>query len=398
MKNEGIAKGNSVSDFTKLIAVSVGHFINDFYMNIIPPILFLFTTAMSLSLTQQALIATVITSSGSFAQPVIGHFIDKHGKPWYLIISVSWIAFWMTMAGVVNNYYLVLLVAGLGAMASALYHPMGTAAAVKLGKHSRGRSLSIFMTIGAFATAIPPLVALPIIRSHGLGVLPYFMIPGILTSIGMYFSGIANIDINTKAVDKKKKSKGIELYTYKWVTVLVIISTYRDFLRRVLMTFGIQLLIFKQVDITIAGLILASYLFLNSGGTIVGGILNDRIGSKKVIIISNIATAICLVGIFMTTGIPLIISFILIGFILTVSNTSNIVMTHDFLPDNINMGTGLILGLGGGLAGLGILVYGKVADIYGLVTAIGVFIIPLVVLSILTFFLPQANLNLKEGE
>jgi len=394
VENVGVAqRKDSLGNLIKLLAVSAGHFINDFYMNLIPPILFLFTNAMSLSLTQQALIASVITSSGSFAQPVIGHFVDKHGKPWFLILSVLWIGFWMSMAGVINNYYLLLLITGLGALASALYHPMGSAAAIKLGRRTRGTSLSIFMTVGGFATAIPPLIALPIVRDHGLSTLPYFMIPGFLIAASMYFAKVQHIEVTCQSLNTKDEKKKLDFYTYKWVSALVIIATYRTLLTRILMTFGIQLLLLKEVDLYIAALILSSYLFLNAAGTITGGILNDVIGSKKVIIITNAIAILCLVGIFLTSGLPLILSFIFIGFILTGGNTSNIVMTHDLLPNNINMGTGLIMGIGGGLAGIGILVYGKLADTFGLLNATGLFIIPLIILNILSLFLPNKRSN-----
>lgn len=126
----------STSYFTKLMAVSIGHFLNDFYMNLIPPILFLFVYTLKLSLSQQAFIAFVITSSGSFAQPVIGYFVDKHGKPYLLILSLMWISFWMSVSGIVTNYYLLVVVVGLGALASALFHPLGSAVAVKLANKS----------------------------------------------------------------------------------------------------------------------------------------------------------------------------------------------------------------------------------------------------------------------
>ena len=41
-------------------------------------------------------------------------------------------------------------------------------------------------------------------------------------------------------------------------------------------------------------------------------------------------------------------------------------MTHNILPENINLGTGLIIGLSSTIAGVLILVFGKFADIYGL--------------------------------
>lgn len=125
--------------FTKLMAVSFGHFFNDFYMNLIPPILFLFVQALSLSLAQQAFIAFIITGGGTFVQPIIGYIIDKKGKPILLVISSVWIAFWMSISGIITNYYLLVVIVGLGALASALYHPLGSAVAVKLAKKSRAQ-------------------------------------------------------------------------------------------------------------------------------------------------------------------------------------------------------------------------------------------------------------------
>ena len=136
---EAITETRSTGDSTKLIAVSLGHFINDFYMEMLPPILFLFTASLSLTLTQQGLIATVITSSGSFLQPLIGFFVDKKGKSWLLIVSVIWIAFWISISGLINNYFLLLFIVGLGSVASALYHPLGSASAAKLDNNSRGK-------------------------------------------------------------------------------------------------------------------------------------------------------------------------------------------------------------------------------------------------------------------
>jgi len=344
---------------------------------------------MSLSLAQQATIAFVITSSGSFAQPVIGHFVDRHGKSWFLIASIVWIGFWMSIAGLITNYYLLLLVVGLGALASALYHPMGSAAAIKLSDKTRGTSLSIFMTVGGFASAVSALIVIPIAKKYGLSSLVYFMIPGLVISALMYLSRVQEIEVVTEIKTTEKQERKFNFHTFKWVSLLVFVATYRSLIARILLTFGVQLLILKQIDLKIAGLILSSYLFLNSAGTIIGGVLNDAIGSKKVIIMTNILAVICMFGIFASSGWVLIVSFISIGFIMSGSNTANIVMTHDLIPNNINMGTGLIMGFAGGIGGLGILLFGKLADIYGLVNTTGFFIVPLVILNILILFLPN---------
>ena len=63
----------------QLIAVSTGHFTNDFYMNLIPPILFAFSSSIGLTLTQQSMIAFIIITGGSLLQPVVGYLLDKMG-------------------------------------------------------------------------------------------------------------------------------------------------------------------------------------------------------------------------------------------------------------------------------------------------------------------------------
>lgn len=377
--------------FIRLIAVSVGHFINDFYMNLIPPILFLFVQVLGLTLAQQAFIAFAITSSGSFFQPVIGYFVDKRGKPWLLVFSLLWIAFWMSVSGIVTNYYLLVFVVALGALASALYHPLGSATAVKLGTSSRGKSLSVFMTIGGFAASVSPVVAIPVVTAYGLNSLVFFMIPGILGALFLYFSQIQKVEIcqvqKSGEQDGQIKAK-LELRTLKWVTALVFISTNKTLVRSFLITFGVQIMLLKELDLAVAGVVLSVYLLANSAGTIIGGYFDDIVGSKKVLLVSNVLASFFLLMIIFTTGLPMVMAFILMGLSLNASSTSNIVMAYELMPENLNLATGLIMGLAGGLGGLVMLVYGKIADMQGLMASSLYLIVPLVLGVCMTMFFP----------
>ncbi|MGV8984168.1 MFS transporter [Clostridium sp.] len=387
----------STSNFTKLMAVSIGHFSNDFYMNLIPPILFLFVQELGLSLAEQAFIAFIITSSGSFAQPIIGYFVDKRGKPWLVILSLVWITFWMSISGIITNYYLLVIILGLGALASALFHPLGSAMAIKLGKRSRGKSLSIFMTIGGFAASVSPMIAIPIVKANGLKVLVFFMIPGILVAIFLYLAQVQKVDMEQPQVKKDEKRREFNFHSTKWVSVLVFISTNKVLIRIFLITFGAQIMLLKHVDIKIAGVILSVYLFANSLGTIIGGYLNDLIGSKKVLVLFNALAPLCMLMIVFTTGIPMIMGFLLMGLTLSGSNTANIVMAHELMPENLNVATGLIMGLSGGLGGLLMLLFGKIADMQGLIISASYLLIPLVLVTLLTILLPNEKSMVKQN-
>ncbi len=150
-------------------------------------------------------------------------------------------------------------------------------------------------------------------------------------------------------------------------------------------------MLLKHIDINIAGVVLSVYLLANSLGTIIGGYLNDIIGSKKVLIITNSLALICMIIIGFTSGITMTIRFIFIALALSGSNTANVVMTHGFMPENLNLATGLILGLSGGLGGLLMLLFGKIADIQGLITSTSYLLIPIISMILISILLPSEN-------
>jgi len=352
----------------QLIAVSAGHFTNDFYVNLIPPILFAFSDSMGLTLTQQSMIAFVIIAGASLFQPAVGYFLDKIGKSSYLIISLVWISFMMSITGLITNYYILIIIVGLASVASSIYHPLGSSIAINLSRGSRGKSLSVFMTIGVFSSTFTPMITIPIVSEFGLKYLAFLMIPGFLVA---YFLKFAKIDkIKCRVTDDKKNEKikknKISQNKVKYLSLLVCMSVIRIFFARIMLVFGVQIMIMKGIGIIPAGIVLSVHLFLSSVGILSGGYLSDKFGEKRIMVIFSIL----LFGIYTITifshGLLIIIGVILFGFTLHGPSTANITMSHNVLPENINLGTGIIMGLSSTIAGVFILVFGKLADIYGL--------------------------------
>jgi FSR family fosmidomycin resistance protein-like MFS transporter len=352
----------------QLIAVSTGHFTNDFYMNLIPPILFAFSSSLGLTLTQQSMIAFIIITGGSLLQPVVGYLLDKIGKSSYLIISIVWISLMMSITGLITNYYLLLIIAGLASVASSIYHPLGSSTAINLSRGSRGKSLSVFMTIGGFAATFTPMITIPIISEFGLKYLTFLMIPGFLVAYFLKFAKIDKIKyrvINDKKNEKRKKKK-VSKNKVKYLSLLVCMSVIKVVLVRMMVVFGVQIMVMKGIGIIPAGIILSAHLFLSSVGTLSGGYLSDKFGESRIMIIFSIL----LFGIYTITifsqGLLVVIGIILLGYTLHGPSTANITMAHNILPENINLGTGIIMGLSSTIAGVLILVFGKFSDIYGL--------------------------------
>lgn len=352
----------------QLIAVSTGHFTNDFYMNLIPPILFAFSSSLGLTLTQQSMIAFIIITGGSLLQPIVGYLLDKIGKSCYLIIGIAWISFMMSISGLITNYYLLIVIVGLGSIASSIYHPLGSSIAINLSRGSRGKSLSIFMTIGGFASTFTPMITIPIVSEFGLKYLTFLMIPGFLVA---YFLKFAKIDkIKCRVTNDKKnkeiKENKISKNKIKYLSLLVCMSVFILVLIRMMIIFGVQIMVMKGIGIIPAGIILSAHLFLSSIGVLSGGYLSDKFGEGRIIVIFSIFLFVIYTITIFSHGLLFIIGIILFGYTLNGTATANITMAHNILPENINLGTGIIMGLSSTIAGVLILVFGKYADIYGL--------------------------------
>lgn len=371
----------------QMFAVCLGHFMNDVFMNLLIPLSFLFKERMGLTFAEQAMIGTVIISLGSFAQPIVGHAVDKKGKAWLLILSIFWIGIFTSITGFINGYYLLLIVAGLGALASALYHPLGSAIMIQLLGKTKGAGLSIFITVGSFAVGFAPFVAIPLVTNYGLEYLVLFLIPAMLTVLIMFIYKIHKIELHRP--EHSTEIKKINKDKIRWVASLVSVSVLRGLVfRSFLLAFGFQLLISKGVSEGWAGIAVSVMMWTSAGGTLFGGYLNDRYGGKKVMHLSNFGVTALLIGLIFANGPLEMLIYCLIGFVAGLGNTPNITMVQEIIPQNTSLATGLVFGLGGGLAGVIMYFYGQIADAAGLLTAVTLLLIPVLIMDALVFFNP----------
>jgi FSR family fosmidomycin resistance protein-like MFS transporter len=352
----------------QLIAVSTGHFTNDFYMNLLPPILFAFSSSLGWTLTQQSMIAFIVITGGNLLQPVVGYLLDKIGKSGYLIISLVWISFMMSITGLITNYYLLIIIAGVASIASSIYHPLGSSIVVNLSRGSRGKSLSIFMTIGGFAYTFAPMISIPIVSEFGLKYLTFLMIPGFFVAYFLKFAKIDKIKYRVasdKEMGKRKKGK-ISKNKVKWLSLLVCTRAINVIFERIVIVFGVQIMVMKGIGVIPAGIILSAFMFLKSLGTLSGGYLSDKFGERRIMVIFSILSFGIYTMTIFSQGLLVFIGFILLGYTLMGPFTANITITHNILPENINLATGTMLGLPATIAGILILIFGKFSDIYGL--------------------------------
>jgi FSR family fosmidomycin resistance protein-like MFS transporter len=70
-------------------------------------------------------------------------------------------------------------------------------------------------------------------------------------------------------------------------------------------------------------------------------------------------------------------------------------MSHELLPQNVGLASGMMLGLAIGVGGLGVAVNGMIADHYSLAAALATIPIPIVAAMLLMAVLPYPWKSLK---
>ena len=92
----------------KVVSVAVSHMAHDTFSNMIATLLPVFIDKFGIT-TLMAGIMPVLVRAPSVFQPLLGRLADKWDMRWILILWPTITALFMTLTGVINNYYVVLL-------------------------------------------------------------------------------------------------------------------------------------------------------------------------------------------------------------------------------------------------------------------------------------------------
>ncbi|WP_287190526.1 MFS transporter [Syntrophothermus sp.] len=119
---------------------------------------------------------------------------------------------------------------------------------------------------------------------------------------------------------------------------------------------------------TYAADIVSLFLLAGAVGTLVGGPLADRWGLKTIIMLSMGLLMPMLYLFPRLTDLWLILTVAVTGFIIVSTFAVTVVLGQELLPRNVGLASGLTLGFGVGMGGVGTTLLGWVADHWGLTT------------------------------
>ena len=363
--------------YTTIGVLSLAHMLNDLYSNYIPQmLLFLVVVDPDFTATRAAVLVSAFTISSSMMQPIFGFFLDRKGKRWLAYIGTLWMAIMLSLTGIVHSYAALVTLAGLAGMGTAAFHPQASTMVNILSGERKALLLSGFVAFGNMGYALGPLILVPLFQAFGLGVTPFTVIPGVLVTVLLVFFTPNDRLIPPNELSVTEVFRSIRLAARELFAIISVIAI-RSMAFTGLITFLPLYFKSKNLSNISIGYMVTTMLFSGVFGGIMGGFISDNYGRKPLIVSSLIISTPLLFAFFLSEGTLRIVFMILAGATLLSSISVTVVAAQEAIPNNKAFAAGLSMGFAGGVGGLAVILVGRIADIWGMPTALAVvFMLP----------------------
>lgn len=390
-------RGPDGTRYRVLGALSFSHFLNDMMQSLILAIYPQLKGDFSLSYAQIGVITLMFQLTASLLQPLIGSYTDKHPQPRALSIGMGFTLVGLLVLAVAPNYAMVLVAAALVGTGSAIFHPESSRMARLASGGRHGFAQSIFQVGGSAGQAMGPLAAAWVIIPFGRPSVAAFsaaalMAMAVLWQVGNWYLAHRVASAGRPAAVVKPSPLPPRAVVFA-VSILMLLVLSKSFYITSINSYYTFYLIDK-FGVTVSGAQMYLFLFLVSVsvGTLLGGLVTDRLGVRPVIWLSILGAApFTLMLPYASLGWTAVLT-VLIGLITAASFSAIIVFAQELMPGRVGLVAGLFFGLAFGIGGLGAALLGWIADQTNIPTVYQLCsFIPLI--GLLTALLPKLPSN-----
>jgi FSR family fosmidomycin resistance protein-like MFS transporter len=351
-----------------LLAAAFCHFLNDMVQSLIPAIYPIIKKDFHLDFSQIGIITLTYQITASLLQPLIGHFNDRHPRPYSLAIGMGFTLIGLVTLSRVSTYPMLLCGAALVGMGSAVFHPESSRVVRMVSGGQHGFAQALFQVGGNAGSSLGPLLAAFIVLPNGRSSLAWFSAVALLGIVVL--ARVGSWSKKNRPPARKSQSGKTEYHpqlsprkVYLSLAVLIALMFSKFFYLSSLTSYYTFFLMSKfHVSVQSAQVHLFMFAGAIAAGTIIGGPIGDRIGRKYVIWCSILGvlpfTLVLPYANLFWTGILSVV----IGVILASAFSAILVYAQELMPGKIGMISGLFFGLAFGMGGLGAALLGNLAD------------------------------------
>jgi len=297
---------NSVQTTLPLVALkssglvllfAITHTVSDAITNMLSALLPTLQSRFALTGTTLALLIATLSLSALVTQPFFGALADRVGHRRVAALGVILNAVLFSLIGLVQDISFLFALILIGGLGSAALHPAIASMARLAGGSKPEFAVSLFSAGGTLGIAIGPIIIMLLLANLGLAFTPWLMIPGILLGIWILLSTPEAVQ---PQVSTHSKFIDLRLFTGP-VGKLALIGILSS-VSFVTFTSAMPLwLVHKHglpEDSTLIGWTLSAFSLSAAVGGIMGGMISNRLGAKRLVVTSFLLALLPLQSIF----------------------------------------------------------------------------------------------------
>ena len=351
---------------TVAIVVAVAHGVNDGYASLLAPLLPRLMDKLGLSVALAAILATSLTLASSLLQPLMGYISDRYGSRVFIVLGPLLSGVFLSLIGLAPTFLILVGLLLMGGLGSAVFHPPGAslAARVSEGKGS-GLRLSVFVFGGMMGFAVGPLVAVAMVAWVGLEGLWMAMFPGILVA-ALLLLILPRGRRDAPTIPPPHPARVLERLRGP-LGLLFGISAVSAFTQRSFLTLDPLAVAQQGGSEALGGVILSVYLASQGAGTLVGGLLTDRMDRRRLLVsLTLLALPAHMVAVWLAPGVAMGVVFIALAGLLNMAILPPVVVwAQEMNPEGTAVSSGIVMGLAWAVGSIGVLGSGVLGDMVG---------------------------------
>jgi FSR family fosmidomycin resistance protein-like MFS transporter len=317
-----------------------------------------------LSMTQAGLLGSALVVSSSLTQPIYGYLADRTRRNVFLTLSPAVAGLFISSLGVAPNFSAMVVLVLLGGVGVAAFHPQATAVAAETKRENPGVQLSIFITAGTMGFSFGPIFIAAVISVFGISQSYWAAVPGLLIAAYLVRQG----DMLDRSRPQPRRVEVWESVREqsKGLVVLFGLTVVRSGLQVVFVSFLPLYLTTRGYSAYQAGIALSVFLFVGAIGVFSGGIWSDRVGGKRVILISMIGSFPLMLAFLLTDGFVSLLLCMLGSWFLYMTLPVNVAMAQKLVPEGASTISAFMMGFAWGIGGVALPITGVLGDVWGL--------------------------------
>ncbi len=350
-----------------LALLGLGHLIVDLNTGALPALLPFLKSTFGLSYTMTSTLVLVANMSSSLIQPFFGYLSDRSARAWLLPVGVMGATCGMATIGLAPNFAGLLFLIFLSGLGIASYHPEAYKTAYLATGEKKATGISLFSVGGNIGYGLGPLVVVFCLTMFGQRGLLLLWAPGLLVG-ALFLWALPWLSRTTNAVTTVQNAATDAAAPYALAVVLGIV-TLGACVHSGMVTYVPLYFSARGENAIIVSSLLSLFLISGAAGTLVAGPLSDRIGHKRFLTLSMGMLCPLIIAFLRASGPLSVAILVVIGMCLSPMFSVTLVIAQSLMRGRLGATAGLMTGLGIGAGGLGVTALGKVADVWGVETA-----------------------------